>query len=87
MSAATSFGTETPASRAVLGKNVKVTGEIRSREQITGAPVQAKTALSPTARKSVLLPDIFDPLTIQRRVSSPSCRSFATEIAAGINGW
>jgi hypothetical protein len=35
MSAANSFGTETPASRAVLGKNVKVTGEIRSREPLT----------------------------------------------------
>jgi len=35
MSAATSFGMETPASRAVLGKNVKVTGEIRSREPLT----------------------------------------------------
>ena len=31
----------------------------------TGAPASAITALTPTVRKRVLLPDMFDPLTMR----------------------
>ncbi len=33
-----------------------------------GAPAKAMTAFMPTVRKSVLLPDMLDPLTINMRV-------------------
>ena len=33
----------------------------------TGAPASASTTLTPTPRSSVLLPDMFDPLTISAR--------------------
>ncbi len=34
----------------------------------TGAPAIASTTLTPTVRSSVLLPDMFEPLTISSRV-------------------
>ena len=39
----------------------------RAEQPQPGAPAQANTVLELTERKSVLLPDIFDPLTMSRR--------------------
>ena len=46
-----------------------VSGVSRNRHARTGAPACASTALTPTVRKSVLLPDMFDPLTTSTRRS------------------
>ena len=40
-----------------------VSGESRMRAARTGAPMPASTTFAPIARSSVLLPDMFDPLT------------------------
>ena len=42
-------------------------GDSRSRAARTGAPASASTALTPTVRSSVLLPDMFEPLTTSTR--------------------
>ena len=52
-------------------------GEIRSRSARTGAPARASTVLTPTVRSSVLLPDMFEPLTTSTRSGPPRLRSFA----------
>jgi hypothetical protein len=39
-------------------------GEICSRAARTGAPANANTQFKPTERSSVLLPDIFEALTM-----------------------
>ena len=41
----------------------------------------------PTVRKSVLLPDMFEPLTIRTWVGCPSARSFRTDAESAISGW
>ena len=48
----------------------RASGESRSRAARTGAPASASTALMPTVRSSVLLPDMFEPLTIRTRVGA-----------------
>ena len=53
----------------------------------TGAPACASTALRPTVRSSVLLPDMFEPLTSSRCGASPPSRtSLATAVCAGSSG-
>ena len=42
-------------------------GDIRSRRARTGAPAWASTAFTPSVRSSVLLPDMFEPLTTSTR--------------------
>ena len=52
----------------------------------TGAPAMARTVLMPTARMSVLLPDMLEPLMRRARVS-PTRTSLRTHFAAGMRGW
>ena len=47
----------------------------------------ASTVLMPTVRNSVLLPDMFEPLTSSTRVAPEMSTSLHTRTAAGINGW
>ena len=52
-----------------------------------GAPASARTTLTPTVLSSVLLPDMFDPLTTTTcGCEPPSFKSFATETPSGISG-
>ena len=64
-----------------------VSGESRSLPARTGAPAKARTALIPTVLRSVLLPDMFEPLTIRTCVGSPSTMSFRTAPDSGSRGW
>ena len=63
------------------------TGKARRLAAVTGAPAQARTALSPMARSRVLFPDMLEPLTIHRRMPPPSETSLATASSGGISGW
>ena len=63
-----------------------VVGDRRSRAARTGAPISARTALTPTERSSVVLPDMFDPLTMSTRGAPPSATSLGTAAAAGNRG-
>ena len=47
----------------------------------------ARTALMPTVRRSVLLPDMLEPLTSRTRVSPQMSTSLRTHCAAGMRGW
>src|SRR5437660_11355992 len=60
--------------------------ESARRDAATGAPAQARTVFRPMARRRVLLPDMLDPLTIQRRLGPPMATSLGTHRAAAING-
>ena len=63
-------------------------GESRSRRARTGAPACASTTLTPSVRSSVLLPDMFEPLTTSRRRSPPSANDrCAPAWSSGISGW
>ena len=53
-------------------------GEILSDSAQTGAPASARIAFVPTVRRSVLFPDILEPLTIQTEADPPSVTSLAT---------
>ena len=53
----------------------------------TGAPAIASTVLMPTVRSSVLLPDMFEPLTTSSCVGGTQETSLGTTRAAGISGW
>ena len=64
-----------------------VSGESRSLPGPDRAPAKARTALIPTVRSSVLLPDMFEPLTIKTCVGSPSTMSFRTQPGSGSSGW
>ena len=64
----------------------KVSGDRRRRAARTGAPISARTALTPTERSSVVLPDMLEPLTISTRGAVPSATSFGTAAAAGSRG-
>ena len=49
---------------SVIDNDAKIVNpDIRRLAARTGAPAYASTAFNPMARKSVLLPDILDPLT------------------------
>ena len=66
-------------------------GVSRRRLARTGAPASASTAFTPTVRSSVLLPDMFDPLTTSTDGPSPcpspaSRTSFRTLVSRGISG-
>ena len=61
--------------------------ESRRRRARTGSPAKASTALMPTVLSNVLLPDMFEPLTIRTRATGPSPMSFRTQSRAGISGW
>ena len=49
----------------------------------TGAPACASTTLTPTARISVLLPDMFDPVTSRKRPFGPIETSLVTRVPFG----
>ena len=53
----------------------------------TGAPACASTALIPTVRSNVLLPDMFEPLTTNNRSPAPRWRSLRTQRSSGSRGW
>src|SRR5688572_8634392 len=52
----------------------------------TGPPACASTALSPTARSSVLLPAMFDPVTISTVPGGPTVTSLGTRRSPGSKG-
>ena len=62
-------------------------GVIRSFRARTGAPACASTTLTPSVRSSVLLPDMFDPLTTSTCGEPPNRASLRTACAAGSSGW
>ena len=66
-------------------------GDIRSRLARTGAPAWASTAFTPSVRSSVLLPDMFEPLTTNTRgpagASPPMRTSLRTTRASSMSGW
>jgi hypothetical protein len=53
---------------------------------VTVPPARAKTVFTPTARNSVLLPDMFEPLTIHKGMSALNSTSFRTHALDGNNG-
>ena len=59
----------------------------RSALARTGAPASASTTLVPTERSSVLLPDMFEPLTISTRVAPPIATSLRMQRTSGMSGW
>ena len=58
-------------------------GGIRSRAAQTGAPACASTALRPIARSSVLLPDMFEPVTSRSVPGGPDLDVVRDAAAAG----
>ena len=58
-------------------------GEMRSARARTGAPASASTAFMPTVRRSVLLPDMFEPLTSSRPCSRSRRTSLRTQTRLG----
>ncbi len=62
-------------------------GEMIRLRARTGAPASASTALMPTARSSVLLPDMFEPLTTYRLQRRPKCHGVAYAPVVGSRGW
>lgn len=61
-------------------------GVSRRLQARTGAPAIASTALIPTVRSSVLLPDIFEPLTRSTRVESKRRTLLRMQVPDGISG-
>src|SRR5438552_1798896 len=55
-----------------------LSGDKRSDCARTGAPAKANTALVPTLRSSVLLPDMLEPLTTYTR-GAPLCQPWCRE--------
>ncbi|MGC4113427.1 MAG: hypothetical protein QM765_01895 [Myxococcales bacterium] len=53
----------------------------------TGAPAWASTVLTPTARKSVVLPAMLEPVTSRTVPASPRSTSLTTRRAPGSSGW
>src|SRR3989442_6972871 len=60
--------------------------ETRMRFARTGAPANARAALTPTVLSSVLLPDIFEPLIMRTGRSRLSLTEFGTHCANGKRG-
>ena len=56
---------------------------MRSRSARTGAPASASTALMPTVRSSVLLPDMFEPLTSSTCSAPPEVHRVADAARRG----
>ena len=54
-------------------------GRIRDAAQ-TGAPAPASTTLAPTARRSVLLPDMFEPVMKRNVPGGPTSTSLRTHV-------
>ena len=61
-------------------------GVRRIRVARTGAPASARTALRPMVRINVLLPAMFEPLTINTRGLEPKVTVFRTATARGMSG-
>ena len=53
----------------------------------TAEPACARTVFRPTARSSVLLPDMFDPVTSTKVPGGPIVRSLVTIVSGGRSGW
>ena len=64
----------------------RATGGIASRSAHAGAPAWARTAFTPTARNSVLLPDMFEPVTSRNEPAGPISTSLATRVSFGNSG-
>ena len=47
----------------------------------------ASTTLTPTARRRVLLPDMFDPVTRRNVPGGPIVTSFRTRVSSWSSGW
>ena len=62
------------------------TGGIESCSAHTGAPAWASTTLTPIARNSVLLPDMFEPVTSRNEPAGPISTSLATHVSLGSSG-
>jgi hypothetical protein len=54
--------------------------------QYEDTPINARTMFSPMARRNVLFPDMFDPLTIRNRSASPNWRSFLMQVVSSKSG-
>ena len=61
-------------------------GESRSRLARTGKPARAITVATPTVRSSVLLPDMFEPLTTSARTAPPRLSVVPHALARGYQG-
>ena len=61
-------------------------GGRRIRAAQTQPPACASTVLRPIARSSVLLPDMFEPVTSSNVPGGPTCASLATRRRRGISG-
>ncbi len=61
-------------------------GGMTSDAAVTGAPACARTAFAPIARRSVLFPDMFEPVTKRNRPTGPTSTSLATAWSLGSSG-
>ena len=59
---------------------------MRSAAAQTGAPAKASAAFTPSARSSVLLPDMFEPVTTSARPATGSRTSLPTRRSPGESG-
>src|SRR3989338_11275828 len=53
----------------------------------TEPPASARHRLTPSVRRNVLLPDMFDPVMIAVAPRPARVKSLVTRLAAGISGW
>ena len=65
---------------------VTASGGSCSERAHTGPPVSANSALTPTARNSVLLPDMFEPVTSSTVPAGPTSTSLATRTWSDSSG-
>src|SRR5215211_5609703 len=61
-------------------------GKVKLVAQL-GAPADASTMFTPIDRSSVLLPDMFEPVTSRKVPLGPTVRSLQTRDVSGISGW
>ena len=62
------------------------TGVSRIDVAQTGPPAWASTTFVPIARKSVLLPDMFEPVTSKNVPGGPTVTSLLTRVSSLSNG-
>ena len=63
-----------------------LTRETVKAEAQTGAPAKASTAFTPQVRRKVLLPDMFDPVTIMAFPAPSEVKLLLIRLSAGISG-
>ena len=64
-----------------------LTSEMVKAEAHTGAPAKASTAFTPQVRRKVLLPDMFDPVTMMAFSAPSVAKLLLIRLFAGISGW